>query len=453
MAVEIVRLQAKLRRLSEADLSRIAAMPPANQYAARLQAHSTALVAERRLGRISAPSHLNAEESARRAQETGDEYDELVAGAMALMAKKEYHAAAKAWRKVIKVRPDEYDAYLSLGMTLLHRPNHDLSHDRARDVEALEMFLLAMELSEDGTELWGWAAAVAGAFEVLDKIDCDGMPKPKWWNDEALKVLSVRVVAAVPNLTMACGIRARVLSGNTLMHISSAHSSCEWNAGPRTSRELKEAATWFRRAASGYARDSPSSKLACERLACACDASANRLLAEEEAGAAAARKVAEAWSRLRAHALFVGRLAVFVRRLHDKVCRRRDREAAKLARATAPRRCKECGDSKPQEAYSQSQWTKGGGKRTCTACQDVAKAEEQRKKDEAARKEMEELLEAECVVCYREMVTPDDRAIFECTHWICRGCASEMHLRNELHSCPHCRHVITNPQQHVMVCP
>ena len=66
---------------------------------------------------------------------------------------------------------------------------------------------------------------------------------------------------------------------------------------------------------------------------------------------------------------------------------------------------------------------------------------------------MEELLEAECVVCYKEMVTPDDRAIFECAHWICRGCASEMHLRNELHSCPHCRHVITNPQQHVMLGP
>lgn len=162
------------------------------------------------------------------------------------------------------------------------------------------------------------------------------------------------------------------------------------------------------------------------------------------------------WERVYFHALIVGKASLMFRARFDKVHRRHEKaaakeakEAARLVRETAPRRCKECDECKPRDDYSASQWAKPDGKRTCTPCQDAAKAEVQRQKDEARRLEVEALLEAECVVCYREAVPPEDRAIFECAHWICNDCAFTMHSRSELHSCPHCRHAITRPQQYV----
>tara|TARA_B110001452_G_scaffold235521_1_gene214363 strand:- start:171 stop:572 length:402 start_codon:yes stop_codon:yes gene_type:complete len=91
-------------------------------------------------------------------------------------------------------------------------------------------------------------------------------------------------------------MRAHVLSGGTL-------SKRSWNAGPRTSGEVKEAATWFRRAAT--LAFTPSIKLNCEGRARDCDVSADRLLAEEEAKAAVARAAAEAEAVEAAEALKV----------------------------------------------------------------------------------------------------------------------------------------------------
>ena len=161
------------------------------------------------------------------------------------------------------------------------------------------------------------------------------------------------------------------------------------------------------------------------------------------------------WSRLLSHARIVGKAGLMFRARFDKVHRRHEKaaakEAARLVRETAPRRCRECDEAKPREAYTASQWAKGDGKRTCTPCQDAAKAERQRQQDEAKRLEVAALLEAECVICCREAVPAEERAIFECAHWVCNDCASEMHKRNELRSCPYCRHPIEKPQQYVVL--
>ena len=160
------------------------------------------------------------------------------------------------------------------------------------------------------------------------------------------------------------------------------------------------------------------------------------------------------WRRLSLHARIVGKAGLMFRARFDKVHHRHEKaaakEAARLVRESAPRRCKECDEARPREAYSASQWAKGDGKRTCTACQDAIKAERQRQQDEAKRQEVDALLEAECVICCREAVPPEERAIFECAHWVCNDCASEMHKRNELRSCPYCRHPIEKPQQYVV---
>ena len=145
------------------------------------------------------------------------------------------------------------------------------------------MLLKAMELYEDGTKQW--AESAASAFDQLKSSDCHEVPKPEWWNDEALKALSARVVALAPNEHASCAMRARVLCCDAL---NKAH----WNAGPRTAAEIKEAATWYRRAA--MLTRAPSSKLRYDKIASQCDAVADPLLAEEDAEAAKARAAAEA---------------------------------------------------------------------------------------------------------------------------------------------------------------
>ena len=147
------------------------------------------------------------------------------------------------------------------------------------------MFLKAMELFEDGTERW---AATAGAtFDLLKHPDCRETPKPEWWNDEALKALSARVVAVAPDTCshMMCAMRACVLMGDAL-------GKSPWNAGPRTAEEIKAAATWFRRAA--LVSHTLAEKLRFEQHARWCDEFADPLLAKEEAEAAKARAAAEA---------------------------------------------------------------------------------------------------------------------------------------------------------------
>ena len=65
-----------------------------------------------------------------------------------------------------------------------------------------------------------------------------------------------------------------------------------WNAGPRTAAEIKESATWFRRAAN--LTRYPPDKLEYGKIASQCDEFADPLLAKEEADAAKARAAADA---------------------------------------------------------------------------------------------------------------------------------------------------------------
>lgn len=62
------------------------------------------------------------------------------------------------------------------------------------------------------------------------------MTKPRWWNDEELKIVSARVVVAAPNFEGAHHMLAMVLSG-----------LCDvvWEVGPRSAAELKDAAAHF----------------------------------------------------------------------------------------------------------------------------------------------------------------------------------------------------------------
>jgi len=213
-----------------------------------------------------------AEAEARRAETTGDEYDKRGAAALAFGAEGDYHGEAKAWRKIIKQRPDAPAPYHNLAAAL---------HGADRIAESAPFYLKAMELYEEGTT--DWAESAASAFDLLKLSACRDAPKPEWWNDEALKALSARVVALAPDQDQPCAMLARVLSGDSRLPRS---------VGPRAAAEIKEAATWYRRAA--RVTRIPADKLRYDDLARNCDEIADPLLAKEEAEAAKARAAAEA---------------------------------------------------------------------------------------------------------------------------------------------------------------
>ena len=219
------------------------------------------------------------EAEARRAERTGDEFDHRVAAAMKLSAEGNHHAAAKAWRKLIKERPERPSPYHNLAV-LLERAG--------RLVEAAPIHLKTMELCENGTV--AWADAAACAFDLLKLDDCRDVPKPEWWNDEGLKALSARVVAVEPDTPNTCAMRGLVLSACRDGGVQWV--SPPWNVGPRTAAEIKEAATWYRRASKLAL--TPADRQKHEKSASRCDAVADPLLAEEEAEAAKARAAAKA---------------------------------------------------------------------------------------------------------------------------------------------------------------
>jgi len=73
-----------------------------------------------------------AERQARQAERTGDEIQKRCASAMALRNDGDLHAAAKAWRQIIKERPVLSEAYFNLAIVL---------QQSGRDIDASQMFL------------------------------------------------------------------------------------------------------------------------------------------------------------------------------------------------------------------------------------------------------------------------------------------------------------------------
>jgi tetratricopeptide (TPR) repeat protein len=169
-----------------------------------------------------------AEEQARRAAQSGDEYDELLAEGARYISQQDTRRAARSYREAIALEPDEPWAYFNLGVAL-SKSRHI--------VVAAQRFLEAKERYPVGSE--GWAQATAAAFNMLIQEVCAEVVKPEWWNDEELKALSARVVRAAPDDMQAHQMRAGVLHGQ----------DAAWEAGPRSAAELMEAATHYERAA------------------------------------------------------------------------------------------------------------------------------------------------------------------------------------------------------------
>jgi tetratricopeptide (TPR) repeat protein len=169
-----------------------------------------------------------AEEQARRAAETGDAYQELLAEGIRYGSQQDWRRAARTFREAIALRPDKPVAYFNLGAALA---------DSGHFVEAAQRLLEARERYPAGSVKW--AGATAAAFNMLIQEECAEVAKPEWWNDEGLKALSARVVRAAADDMHAHQMRGNVLSGQF----------DTWEVGPRSAAELREAATHFDRAA------------------------------------------------------------------------------------------------------------------------------------------------------------------------------------------------------------
>eukprot|EP00964_Phaeocystis_antarctica_P157451 scaffold127613_cov58-Phaeocystis_antarctica.AAC.1 len=196
-----------------------------------------------------------AERAARRAAQSGDKWEELMAEAARYASNEDWRRAGRAYREAIALRPDEPTAYFNLG-NVLNASGHD--------VEAAQRFLEAKQRWPMGSEYW--AQATAMAFNMLQQEECDEVAKPEWWNDEGLKALSARVVRAAPNHMPAHNMRAIVLRGQ-----------CgTWEAGPRSAAKLKEAAVHYERAAA--LQDAPAIKAEITELADRCRSKAEAMM-------------------------------------------------------------------------------------------------------------------------------------------------------------------------------
>ena len=195
-----------------------------------------------------------AEEQARHAARSGDEYSKLIAEGLRHGSQQDTRRSARVYREAIALRPNKPEAYYNLGSVLCNS---------GHCVEAAQRFLEAKERYPVGLEVW--ARATAYAVNMLAQDVCAEVAKPEWWNDEGLKALSARVVRAAPNDVITNSMRADVLSGRT---------GWAWEVGPRSAAELKKAATYFERAAAMCHAPAMKAQIAGEAALCRSQAEA-----------------------------------------------------------------------------------------------------------------------------------------------------------------------------------
>ena len=119
-------------------------------------------------GAIQQQNREIAERVGRRAVQSGDKYDELMAEGARYASKQDCRKAAKAYREAIALRPDRPEAYYNLGGVLANS---------GHDVEAAQRLLEAKERAPVGSERW--AGATAEAFDMLRQKECSEVAKPE----------------------------------------------------------------------------------------------------------------------------------------------------------------------------------------------------------------------------------------------------------------------------------
>ena len=213
------------------------------------------------------------------------EYDHAMAEGLTQLADNHFRYAERSFRRAIKLSPRRASVpHQALGMLYVR----SLAHAKAANA-----YFKASELERAGSEDWGYC--LASGFCQLIRPACAEEPKPEWWHDDALKDLSARAFAASPD-----GYPTIMMRGLVLCCFG------DWEAGPRTLKELKEAAALFERAIE--MRDSPDKTCVValanlHEVVKAMEAKAAAELKEQETKAAAELKEKEAKANAAAAAL------------------------------------------------------------------------------------------------------------------------------------------------------
>ena len=133
--------------------------------------------------------------------------------------------------------------------------------------QAAHEYILAVERSTPAASsgsVLHWAERVVAAYALCsNRNELAQMPRPTWWNDEALKAMSHLVLEARPDYVLAWRLRGEVLSALL--------GEASWPAAARTAAELQEAGRCLQRAASfGNELGDEADKVHVVRQAVAC---------------------------------------------------------------------------------------------------------------------------------------------------------------------------------------
>ena len=113
--------------------------------------------------------------------------------------------------------------------------------------------------------LLSWAERAIHAYALLSNtVELADMPRPSWWNDGALRAMSLQCLEARPDFVLAWRLRGEVLSARL--------GEANWpGCAPRSALELMEAGRCLQRAATfGSDELAPADKAQVVRQAVAC---------------------------------------------------------------------------------------------------------------------------------------------------------------------------------------
>ena len=175
------------------------------------------------------------------------EYLELGGRASELSAGGNYAKAAKLYKKMIALEPEQSAAHFKLGQVHLKSGHSEL---------AIACFDKAMELERVGS--FEWTDGFLAAIVLIMSCSADADTLPSWWSGGRLKVMSKLAIGGAredPTLIgTAWRIRGHVLSGFAAQrgatdgNIVAETGHKLWLNGHRTPAELEEAAAAYEKA-------------------------------------------------------------------------------------------------------------------------------------------------------------------------------------------------------------
>jgi tetratricopeptide (TPR) repeat protein len=178
-------------------------------------------------------------------------YDELLVAACKHSDLGDFVKGCRALRRAITLEPDRAEAHGVLGNLLSRSGDQD---------GACKAFCRVMELSDHGSG--HWAQAFAAAFNSCNAQLSTAAGRPPWWNSTKLKEFSHLAIAASTEVSYTLCLVAR---GNALDGSWTGHQGI---SSQPTAADLREAASFYRKAAQRVSLVSSKERIVKKGVAC-----------------------------------------------------------------------------------------------------------------------------------------------------------------------------------------